>query len=81
MFVTPDSVRDAIALVGCSLRGDEEGSRAVKSAADLGEVAETLAWFVAGLLRAVSPACAGGDDPLKLLDRLRDGLATEDGTS
>ena len=79
MFVTDDAVRDAFALVLCALRGDEEGSRAVRSAADLGEVAETLAFLVGGLLRAVSPACAGGDDPLKLLDRLRDGLAGEDG--
>jgi hypothetical protein len=79
MNVTSDSVRDALALVGCHLRDDREGADVIKAnAADLGEVAEVLAWAVAGPLRTVSPACRDGD-PQQLLARLREGLAGDGG--
>jgi len=81
MTAAPDSIRDACALVLCSLRDDAEGSGVIKAnAADLGEVAGVLADVVAELFRSLSRVLPGGD-PVTLLDRVREGLAGDDGMS
>jgi hypothetical protein len=76
MTASPDSVRDALALVLCSLRDDQEGSGVIKAnAADPGEVCDVLADVVAELFRVHARALADGD-PLALLDRVRVDLAS-----
>ena len=58
MTASPDSVRDALALVLCSLRDDQEGSGVIKAnAADPGEVCDVLADVVAELFRVHARAC------------------------
>ena len=80
MTATADSIRDAYALVQCSLRDDQEGSDVIKAnAADPGEVAGVLADVVAELFRSLSRVLVPDGDPLKLLDRVRSGLTREDG--
>jgi hypothetical protein len=82
MTATPDSIRDAYALVQCSLTGDEEGSRVIReNAADLGEVTGVLADTVGELFKALSRALVPGGDPLALLARVRAALAGEGGIS
>lgn len=74
-MASADAVRDAFALVMCSLTGDDEGAGVIKdNAADLGEVAGVMADTVSELFRGHARALADGD-PVKLLDRVRDGLA------
>jgi hypothetical protein len=81
-MATADAVRDAYALVQCSLTGDEEGSRVIReNAADLGEVTGVLADTVAELFRSVSRALVPADGPLTLLARVRAVLAGEGGMS
>lgn len=83
MTATADSIRDAYALVQCSLRDDQEGSDVIKAnAADPGEVAGVLADVVAELFRVHARVLVPDGDPLILLDRVREALAAEDcGTS
>jgi hypothetical protein len=79
MTAAPDSVRDALALVLCSLRDDQEDSGVIKAnAADPGEVAGVLADVVAELFRVHARVLADGD-PLTLLDRVRAGLTGDGG--
>lgn len=80
MTATPDSVRDALALVLCSLADDAEGSAVVKAnAADPGEVAGVLADVAAELLRAHARVLVPDGDPMTLLARVRAGLAGDGG--
>lgn len=68
-MASADAVRDAFALVMCSLTGDDEGAGVIKdNAADLGEVAGVMADTVSELFRGHARALADGD-PVKLLDR------------
>jgi hypothetical protein len=80
MTASPDSIRDALALVLSSLRNDQEGSDVIKAnAAEPGEVAGCLADIVAELFRVHARALVPDGDPLVLLDRVREALAAEDG--
>jgi hypothetical protein len=77
MTASGDSIRDAYALVQCSLNDDQEGARVIKDAADLGEVAGVLADTVAELFRSVSRVLVPDGDPMTLLARVREALAGE----
>ena len=71
-----DSIRDALALVMCSLTCDDEGAAAIKAnMTSPGEVAGVLADVVAELFRVHARALVPDGDPLALLDRVRAGLA------
>jgi hypothetical protein len=79
MRASADSIRDAYALVQCSLNDDRPGHDAVLACCDQAEVAGVLADTVAELFRSVSRVLSDGD-PHVLLARVRDGLASEGGT-
>jgi hypothetical protein len=80
MTATADSIRDAYALVQCSLNGDEEGSSVIKAnVADLAATAGVLADTVAELFRSLSRVLVPDGDPMTLLARVRTALAAEKG--